>query len=199
MKKYFLLILVLVLVLLTACVSSGVVPPTSEQKQVEEQQKVYEGNQPIPAFDWSLERDVLVQLFMARNEALSTYTIVMDSFGGVIYECPSIGYPVAANTKLTNPEKIVEDRGEYGGGNLTIAQPEPNGLYNDNGWGTWVMCVLDDGTVYPFYTEQNAQTWPFPVVKTENGFVMADGAVPSKTLDITRDELPMPEATLGTP
>jgi hypothetical protein len=114
--------------------------------------------------------------------------------GNVLWECPSIGYPIPNDQKLVAPEDIVYDKGEYGGGNLTIENPEPNGLWRSNNTvGTWVMCTLEDGTVYAKYTEQHVDTWPFPVERDANGqYQQVKGSQPSKTLDLTR---PTPEPT----
>ena len=180
-------ILFVAMFLIASCTASGAVP--SESQQIKQQRQHYEISQPVPAFEWSLERDVLIQLYLARNEALATYTVITSSFGDLIYQCASIGYPMAANTQLTNPEAAYDDANSCSceTGSVVLPQIQPNGLYNDNGWGTWVMCVLEDGTVYPYYTEQNAHTWPFVVTQAEDGsWVPAEGAVPSKTLDITR-------------
>jgi hypothetical protein len=113
-----------------------------------------------------------------RNDALSTYTVVVSSFGNLLWECPSIGYPIPADTQLTNPLQY------YNG--TTLEQAEPNGLFSSkNTVGTWIMCVLEDGTVYPIYTEMNANTFPFPVKLLENGtFVKVEGGKPVRSLNI---------------
>lgn len=174
-----LLVLAIVSLLLSACADNSIY---EEKIKVLDQQKVYGENQPIPQFDWSLERDVLIQLYSMRNDAISTYTVVVSSFGNLLWECPSIGYPIPADTQLSNPEFY------YSSGGVTLPQAEPNGLYSSkNTVGTWVMCVLDDGTVYPVYTEMNANTFPFPVKMLEDGtFVRVEGAKPVKSLDITK-------------
>lgn len=178
MKKIMLLVLAIVSLLLSACAESAV---SNEKYKVLDQQKIYGENQPIPQFDWSLERDVLIQLYSMRNDAISTYTVVVSSFGNLLWECPSIGYPIPADTQLTAPEF-------YYSSGAVLPQAEPNGLFSSkNTVGTWVMCVLEDGTVYPVYTEMNANTFPFPVKLLENGtFVKVEGAKPVKSLDITK-------------
>lgn len=178
MKNLVSIVLIVSALLLSACAEQTI---ADEKYKVLDQQKVYAENQPVPFFDWSLERDVLIQLYSMRNDALSTYTVVVSSFGNLLWECPSIGYPIPADTQLTNPEFYYSSGG-------TLPQAEPNGLYSSkNTVGTWVMCVLDDGTVYPIYTEMNANTFPFPVKLLDNGtFVRVEGAKPIKSLDITK-------------
>ncbi len=178
MKKLVPLILILAALALSGCYDSA---DTTTSVDVNRQQEVYIKNQPIPFFDWSLERDVFIQLYNLRNTAVSTYTVVASNMGTVLFECPSIGYPLAADVQLTNPLRLTTNY-------AVIEQAEPNGLFSSkNTAGTWIMCVLEDGSVYPLYTELNANTWPMPVVKGEDGlYHPALGAIPSGTLDLNR-------------
>ncbi len=196
--KWIIVVVVALLATVACSPDAGGGPSqASESKAVENQQQVYLRDQPIPQFDFSLERDIMIQLYQLRNEAASTYTVVVDSHGGEIYSCPSIGYPLAADMQLTNPDTYLDDpNGTMDAGSLIMPQPEPNGLFSStNTVGTWVMCVLSDGSVYPYYTEMNAQTWPFPVQRvwkdTGNGtgyftYQPADGAKPAKTITIKK-------------
>lgn len=172
-----LFVLVLVALLLVAC--GPVNSETSTAFKVEEQQSVYTTNQPIPAFEWSLERDVFIQLYSLRNEAVSTYTIVSSQMGITVFECPSIGFPLAADYQLTNP--LVPHYTSTG--YITIEQPEPNGLFSSkNTAGTWVMCVQSDGKVYPVYTELNASAFPMIVKRNADGLY-----VPAELTEIVID------------
>lgn len=133
---------------------------SNEQESVEAQQNVFVKNQPAPVFDWSLERHLLTQLYKARNEAVNTHSIVRDMNGRIYFECDSIGYPIPSNTQLTNPERISHGLGivDSGSGNVTLPQPEPNGLYTSPSTaGTFVFCLNDDGTVSPSYFEANVE------------------------------------------
>jgi hypothetical protein len=167
--KRGLFVLVLVALLLVAC--RPVSSEYSVSMAVEDQQKVYTTNQPIPMFEWSLERDVFIQLYSLRNEAVSTYTVVSSQMGVTLFECPSIGYPLAADYQLTNP--VAPYR--YSDGNISatgavVEQPEPNGLFSSkNTAGTWVMCVQSDGKVYPVYTELNASAFPMIMARSADG------------------------------
>lgn len=177
-RKLILTILFTTILFMTACGAEKSV--RSEKYKVLEQQQLYQENQPIPSFTWSLERAILIQLYQMRNDALSTYTIVTSSFGNELWECPSIGYPIPADTQLTNPEQY------YNG--TTLKQAEPNGLFSStNTVGTWVLCVLENGEVYPVYTEMNANTFPFVVSMDENGVIRnIENNKPVKTIKITK-------------
>ena len=131
----------------------------SEERTVAGQQELYLKTQPVPVFDYSLQRDLLIQFYKASNESISTYTVISD-FGRVLWEGPTMGYGIPANTQLTNPEEI---NGYYG---VTLPQPEPNGLYSSPSTsGTIVMAVMKDGSLAPIYAEHNVVTFPFNVEK----------------------------------
>jgi hypothetical protein len=180
---FAILVVLVVVTLLSACF--GQTGSSAERDTVENQQNVYAQVQPIPWFDFSLERDILIQLYKLRNEAVATYTVVTSSFGNLLWQCPSIGYPLPADTQLTAPERLAND--EYRESSV-IPQPEPNGLYSStNTVGTWVTCVSPDGKAYPVYTEMNAHAFPFVVVQNDKGeFVIAEGQTPSASLNITK-------------
>lgn len=142
-------------------------------------------NQPAPTFDWSLERHMLIQLYTARNKALATYTYVRNPFTGKVMSwCPSIGYPVPANTQLTNPEQAI-----YlgNGGAATIGQPEPNGLFSSPSTsGTFVMCTNKAGQVVPRYFEADVEAYLVPM-REENGMLVeVEGSIPSLVIDLKR-------------
>ena len=106
MRK-FLIPLALVALALVAC---GPVKQTSQSRdaqRTEAQQQTYEVNQPIPQFQFSQERDTLIQLYRLQNEARATYTVVTGINGGKpIWACASRGYALPADTQLTNPQQL---------------------------------------------------------------------------------------------
>jgi hypothetical protein len=178
--KKLLLVLLLFVFVLSACTESSV---WTEQQAANDAQKKLISIQPAPQFDWSLERDVFTQIYQLRNEAVSTYTVVTYNMGGgTAWTCPSVGYPIPADTQLTNPSQVV------GGNGAVVSQQEPNGLFSStNTVGTWVLCVMDNGTAYPVYTELNATAFPFPVVEISPGkFAPAEGAKPSKAIVVRK-------------
>lgn len=155
-----------------------------DQEIVQQQQAVYSAAQPIPTFDYSLERAVAIQLYEARNQEVATHTVWRSDTGMIEGHCPSVGYPLPYDTSLTNPL-----RGEYfyQGGTATIEQPEPNGLYaSHNSIATWVRCSMEVNgrrVVAPVYIESRVTTYPFPVeVNTETNTVTPLGQAPSVTI-----------------
>jgi hypothetical protein len=77
--------------------------------------------------------------------------------------CVSKGFPIPYTTSMTNPEQVREYGGQYNGGNVTTGQAEPNGLYPGTTTATWILCVGDDGNVYPQYVEPDVITYVAPV------------------------------------
>jgi len=153
-----------------------------DQKNVDKQQDQYSVAQPVPHFDYSLERDVYIQLYKARNNNVATHTVWRSQFGKVLGDCPSIGYPIPYDSSLTNPLKIGRVKMRGGGGAYdVIEQAEPNGLYSSkNSIATWIRCVVEiDGVAkqVPLYEENMVSAYPYPVeVDYETGRVVPAGA-----------------------
>jgi len=148
----------------------------------DQQLQHYQTVQPVPVFDYSIPRDVLTQIYTILTiGAVSTYTVVTDDFGGVFYQGPSIGFPIPADVQLTNPLQAMH----YDG--AVVEQMEPNGLYSSkNTNATYVLWVQEDGSVAPGYYELRANAFMYPVVKTDKGWVKAEGASATTTIDMTR-------------
>jgi len=152
-----------------------------EHADVERQQDVYTRMQPPPAFDWSLERHIMVELYRARNTAVTTYSYVISPYTGKILAfCPSLGYPIPATTQLTNPMK-------YAYQSATLPQAEPNGLYTPSDThATWVMCLGPEGKVEPAYWEHDVMTFTRPMTEVNGKLVPAEGGKSSISIDIHR-------------
>ena len=142
-----------------------------ESKGVETQQSVYAKTQPVPFFKWSQDRDNLIQIYKMKNESRATYSVVRSAgTGEILWDCPSIGFPLPADTQLTNPLQRVY-------GEAIIEQAEPNGLFSSkNTDGTYVICVLPDGTLSPQYSEAKVDVFTRPVKVEKGRVVFIDGA-----------------------
>ncbi|MFI5296559.1 MAG: hypothetical protein ACHREM_00555 [Polyangiales bacterium] len=149
-----------------------------DSSKVDDQQKVYATAQPIPTFKWSQDRDNLIQIYKMKNEARTTYAVVRAAgTGDVLWYCQSVGFPIPADTQLTNPlQRSYES--------AVIEQPEPNGLFSSKHTdGTYVLCVEPDGTVSPQYTESKVEVFSRPVKIDESGKVVFLGGVPSMKIE----------------
>jgi hypothetical protein len=173
-------LLVALLGLSLGCVSGS---EAKDRVSVEAQQSHYQKAQPIPKFDYSLERDVAIQLYKARNERVTTWTVWRSDTGIVEGDCPSIGYPIPYDTSLTNPLQRVYSH------DAVIEQAEPNGLFSSkNSISTWVRCITkvnDKEVEAPVYIESKVTAYPYPVAVdyVMNRVTPVEGREPSVTIE----------------
>jgi hypothetical protein len=156
--------IVLVLFLLTLPLMGSQCETGQEDKDravVQQQQEQYAIGQPIPTFNWSLERDLLIQLYNLRNDRVSTYSVWRSDYGMVEGDCASLGYGLPYDTSLTNPMMAT---GVSSRSLTSIGQAEPNGVFaSTNTAATWVMCVDVGGTIAPVYIESHVTVYPWPM------------------------------------
>lgn len=134
-----------------------------DRQAVDEQQRVYQTAQPLPHFEFSLEREVAIELYQARNQAVATHSVWRSMSGVIEGDCPSIGYPIPYDSSLTNPMQVSPMNS-----GAVVAQAEPNGLYSGQGGAisTWVRCVSEVNgrrVTAPLYIESIVTTYPYPV------------------------------------
>lgn len=151
---------------------AGCVENTSSatQRDAETTNRIQEqlsASQPVPIVDWSLERDLLIQLYSIRNIDATTHSVWRSDLGTVEGDCPSIGFGIPYDTSLTNPLVATSrsaDRRYISESLVAVEQPEPNGVYaSKNTAATWVMCAGETGTIEPVYVETRVTTYPYPV------------------------------------
>jgi hypothetical protein len=152
---------------------------TKEAKKVNAQQEQYAAGQPVPVFNWSLERDLLNKLYTLRNQKVATHAVWRSDYGMIEGDCPSMGYGLPYDMSLTNPLATTDEdqRGNFGAELAVIEQPEPNGVFaSKNTAATWVMCVGAAGIVEPIYIESKVTVYPGPVsVDYANNRVVRSG------------------------
>lgn len=162
MKKT--LFAIAIAVSLTGCLDIPDTQESKDAKAVQNQQGQYAIGQPIPKFDWSLERHLLIQLYEIRNQKAATHSVWRSDYGLVEGDCPSMGFGMPYDTSLTNPVTA------FGSSRIdraltTIEQAEPNGIFaSKNTNATWVMCVGDAGVIEPVYVESKVTVFPGPVL-----------------------------------
>lgn len=167
--KQLTVMMVLVLAFFSMGVSECESNDSQEAKQtkaVQRQQSQYAKAQPVPGYNFSLERDLLIQLYNIRNQQLATHTVWRSRNGTIEYDCPSMGYGLPYDTSLTNPFMATdEDQTGFRSQALTsIGQAEPNGVYaSTNTSATWVMCIGPSGGLEPHYVETFVTTFPYPI------------------------------------
>lgn len=152
--------LLLIAVFMTAIVGCNESAGKKEQQVVDRQQKQFASGQPIPAFDWSLERDLLIKLYAIRNQNVITHSVWRSDYGLVEGDCPSIGYGLPYDISLTNPLQKVSST--YGA--VAVGQAEPNGIFaSTNANATWIMCTGETGAIEPHYIESKVTGYPYEV------------------------------------
>lgn len=169
-KRFVLgLVAILGIGLVTAC--------TDEQRQADRavsdivgrQQQIYIQNQPVPVYDYSAQRQVLLEIEHATiPELRPTWHVFIAQGVGVVDSCAGFGAPIPYESQLTNPERLGDD---YNSESSILPQPEPNGLYNFGGTiATWVLCDFGFG-IEPVYTENEVQTY-FHAVEVRDGKIV---------------------------
>lgn len=163
-------------------------PQTIEVRAQDAISAHYDAVQPIPVTSGRSQiRQNLIELENAQIEGVQTTTFECASMGGCdpthppIKSCPSIGSPIPVTDQLTNPEQMIRDNSQplnNGGGNVTIGQMDPNGIYSGAGNGTYVLCITAGGAVTPSYWEGEVQVEFAPAV-WERGKGIVDVGPPS--------------------
>lgn len=154
---------VLVALSLSACSSLSHQVNTTEQRQTAQDLQAFLQTQPIPNFGWSQLRQTLIQIERAQATTVATTSFGFEmGIQNPVWSCPSVGFPVASTTELTNPKQVVS--GGNGGGSVTIGQIDPNGVYAGNSTGTYVLCTDAQGRPYVRYEEGYVSTVTGPAV-----------------------------------
>lgn len=134
---------------LTACTQSST---ANDQQATNNQLNVYQANQPIPKADWSQYRQTVIDVEQAQIHGMATTTFEFNmGVADPIQVCPSIGFPVASTSQMTNPQQAV-------GSGAVVAQAEPNGVFTGESSGTYIVCVAPDGAKYVDYWEGHVKT-----------------------------------------
>lgn len=160
-------------------------------QRVQKQQAHYDKRQPVPWFDYSLTRDVLIQLLKVQNRTVRTYSVWRSDYGTIEGHCPSMGFGIPYDTSLTNPSAATDEDlfgDDKNGALATVEQPEPNGIYlSKNTNATWVICLMPNGSLAPIYTEAKVTVYPFSVdVDWESGRVTPKWNEPSSVTISTK-------------
>ncbi len=164
--------LVVGLVMLSACYDGGNSSATDKDEETSAQalsdlQKAH----PTPSFERSQLRQNLVDIVTAQAEATQTTSFFFLEGVGTVGSCPSIGFPIASTTQLTNPERETGPRESR----ITLPQVEPTGVYTGSSTGTYVICVDAQGEAYARYWEGYVQVISGPAEISEDGQVVLVG------------------------
>lgn len=158
-------------------ISSGGKLEHNTQQQIENN---YGQSQPVPILTNSQVRENLIEIEEAIAEGVQTTSFFFNlGVATPIKSCPSIGVPIPATAELTNPEQIIKDNTglNNGGGNVTLPQMDPDGIYKGSTEGTFVLCINAKGEAYVDYWEGNVDAEFAPAVwNKEKGEIEDTGA-----------------------
>lgn len=164
MKNFLLIACLGVFLGIVGCAEAQTSAATKDSQNTNRQQEQYGNLQPVPFFDYSLERDMQIQLYGLRNITAITHSVWRSDLGTVEGDCPSIGFGMPYDISLTNPLVPVWRGSSSGRAGVAIEQPEPNGVYaSKNTTATWVMCAGTGGAIVPIYVETKVTSYPYPV------------------------------------
>lgn len=142
----------------TACTSSkeakdGGSNAASEQKAVSTGFNRLADSQPIPSFDYSQERQTLIDVETVRATGVVTTTAGYLEGVGLIWWCPSVGAPVPSTYQLSASQQWVDLPGDHTESYVNVDQGEPTGSYIGSSSGTWTLCTDNNGKKFAKYWE----------------------------------------------
>lgn len=150
------LIIIITTLVLSAC---GGTQESKDKEMVQAAQSQYAASQPIPIYNWSLERHLIIELYNIRNMKAVTHSVWRSDRGMIEGDCASIGFGIPYDTSLTNPLQPAGYRDSS-----TIEQAEPNGIFaSKNTAATWVLCSNSIGSIEPVYVETKVTVYPYSV------------------------------------
>lgn len=175
------MVLVLCALFLTTGIALAKDSPDEKANAISGQQNdIYINNQPPHVYDYSAQRDIVIQLYDATVPRMpNTWTVFLSETGVPLTTCASKGYGIPFGVQLTNSQYPKEGNsvGEF----ISLPQSEPSGLWTDSVTtsATWVICDFGNGVYEPTYSEPEVMVFTHPVTIDENGKIVHQAAVPS--------------------
>lgn len=124
-----------------------------EQQAVQTSFNKVSSSQPIPVFDWSQERQTVIDTETIRaTGTISTTAGYLEGIG-LIWWCPSSGAPVPSTYQLSGSTQYADIPGDDTKTIYPIDQGEPTGVYIGASSGTWTLCLDDNGKKFAKYWE----------------------------------------------
>lgn len=159
------------LMFLTAAITAGVLSACTSPAKGDNQRKVGGANavaeqqavgtgfqrltqtQVIPSFDWSQERQTVIDVETIRATGAVSTTAGYLNGVGMIWWCPSSGAPVPSTYQLSASSQWVDLPGDETRALFQLDQGEPTGVYVGDSSGTWTLCLDDQGRKFAKYWE----------------------------------------------
>lgn len=152
------LVAVAVLLTVAACApseesSKGADTAKQEQDAVQTGFNRLNNAQQIPVFDWSQERQTVIDVETIRATGATSTTAGYLEGIGMIWWCPSAGAPVPSTYQLSGSTQYADLPGDDSRQYLPLDQGEPTGVYVGESSGTWTLCLDDNGKKFAKYWE----------------------------------------------
>jgi hypothetical protein len=141
-----------------ACTESGGKEPNARERETNAIATGFDRltrSQQVPSFDFSQERQTLIDLTTIRAHGTHGTAVATALDGSLIWWCPTQGAPVPSTYQLTNPEQIIGRGGRNHYEGQTIPLGEPTGVYTGDSAATWTLCLDLSGKPFARYEEQN--------------------------------------------
>lgn len=166
---------------IAACTPVEAQPPqewvdTRTKDMVGEQMKIYMEGQPVPRYEFSAQRETLIDIYNATvPENRPSWHVFSTPGVGATDVCAGVGSPIPFGVSLTSPE--------YKWRETAMPLSEPPGYYINNITtdATWVLCDFGNG-IEPVYSEDIVRTYFHPV-KLDGNKVVHEKVKPSIVLD----------------
>lgn len=134
---------------------------TAGQNATKEQNAIATGfgrlsdSQPVPSFDYSQERQLLIDIETIRAEGAhgTAYATALD--GSLLWWCPNFGAPVPSTYQLSAETQYVDIPGDRSHERFPLEQGEPTGVYIGESSATTTLCLDDNGKPFAKYEEAN--------------------------------------------
>lgn len=112
-------------------------------------------SQQIPVFDFSQERQTLIETLTMRAQGThgTAYATTLD--GTLIWWCPTQGAPIPSTYQLTPSEQYVDIKSDDTRQKFPVDQGEQTGVYVGDSAATWTLCLDDSGKPFAKYEESN--------------------------------------------
>lgn len=158
----YVLIGVAIVALLVVVLSSCSNPESSKdagKNAVQENESINDGitkmskSQQVPSFDYSQERQTLIDVLTIRATGAVSTTAVYVEGVGLIGWCPSFGAPIPSTYQLTAGTQYADIPGDDSRELFPLEQGEPTGDYPGDSAGTWILCLDDQGKKFAHYAE----------------------------------------------
>lgn len=112
-------------------------------------------SQPVPSFDYSQERQIIIDTETIRAEGTHGTAVATALDGSLLWWCPTYGAPVPSTYQLSSETQWVDIPGDHTRDRFAIEQGEPTGVYVGESAATWTLCLDDNGTPFAKYEEAN--------------------------------------------